>query len=465
MNWRLVRASARLELQRNWPMVFRLLLTIAVCGVLAAFGPRAVMYFAALVSGAMGTVTACGGALTAIKERHLGRVAWWRTLPASRFDLAAGRLLGAGVLGIGFGLGLVPVVTLGIREGMLVPGPAAILLLFAVASIAGFGLATLTTGLALRFRLERIFLGFFLLSILLGDRFETMMEGTLGAFGRWIVATASGSTALLLPALALVVAIAGWCVGIVFAQWGFATATDTATNVDVSGISKINWRHVRYPSGQRGPVRATLLLQLRLAAERLPQQLGYLILGGVLVPIVPEQVAMYLVIYLPFIALSIPAAVVGRTASARMTGTIEGYATLPVRREWLALGTVLAIALLAMLATGAVVVFRMTSDRAMGAAAIFALWGLTTGGTSLANGMAAWFKPKYMPIVIVVALIAMVAIATIVLPVIMSPVPIGNVSGTAPLQLVVGAIGLLLIAPLGGALYGHGLERFELVRK
>lgn len=465
MKWRVVRASALLEWRRNASAVLKLLVAIGICGVLAAVGPRPVMLFAMLVAGAVGVVITGGGALTAIRERHLGRVAWWRTVPAPRFELMLGRLLGAGLLGVGFGLGLVPMITVGLREGLVVPAPATLGLMFVVASISGFGVAAVTTGLALRFRIERALMALFLISFLLGDRFEAAMEASLGALGRWVLATADGSVAFVLPVLAAVVAALGLLMGLGLARWGVAAATEEAVTSDVTGISRINWRRIRYPAGQRGPVRSLCMLQLRLAAERLPQQLAFIVGGVVVLPMLPEQWAAFAAIYLPIMAVTIPAAVAGRTATARMSGTIEGLATLPVRREWVVLGTLLATAALALVAVVGVVMLRFAADQAISVVSAFALWGLIAGGSSVANGMAAWFTPRHLPIVMVFGFGAISLAALALLPIVMAPMSGGAFAVPQLLQALVGMIGLLLVAPLGGALYGRGLERFELVRK
>jgi hypothetical protein len=378
--------------------------------------------------------------------------------------LVLGRVLGTMLLGVGLGLGLVPMITLGLREGVVVPSADAITLLFAVASIVGAGFAAVTTGLALRFRIERVLIGAFLLSVLMPARYETVIESRLEDIGRWLVATASGEVAFVLPVVAVMVAGAALAIGALLARWAIATATETPVTMDLSGISPIDWRRVRYPAGQRGPARAMLMLQLRLAAERLPQQVALLLGGAVLLPFLPGQLATFAAFYLPMMAAAIPTAVVGRTAAARMSGTIEGFATLPVRREWLVLGSLLATAALSLVAIGGVMLLRFAADRPITLLAAFALWGVVTGGSAVANGMAAWFRPRHLPVVLVVGMFAMAAVVVAMLPIVMAPMAGGAFAAPTLLQVLVGLISLLLVAPLGGALYGRGLERFELVR-
>jgi hypothetical protein len=47
------------------------------------------------------------------------------------------------------------------------------------------------------------------------------------------------------------------------------------------------------------------MLQLRLAAERLPQQLAFIVGGVVVLPILPEQLATFAAVYLPIMAVAI----------------------------------------------------------------------------------------------------------------------------------------------------------------
>ncbi|HRP07725.1 MAG TPA: hypothetical protein PLL69_04490, partial [Gemmatimonadales bacterium] len=62
------------------------------------------------------------GAATAIRERLMGRVAWWRTLPAPPIELITGRLAGAGLCGLLFPLSLLPACTAALRSGIVLPG-------------------------------------------------------------------------------------------------------------------------------------------------------------------------------------------------------------------------------------------------------------------------------------------------------------------------------------------------------
>ena len=469
MNWRAVRASALMEWRRDWHLILKALITIAVCAVLAAIGPRVLMLIAVLVAGAIGLVATGIGAMTAARERMQGRVGWWRTIPSGPTDLMIGRIVAAGVLGLGFALGLLPLLTLGIRTGAAVPDLGVVAALFVVAGLVGMGVAAALTGLILKFRLERLFLILFALmmldSLLLSDRVEALIESRLTVTGEWAIGMASSTGVWWLAILALSLALVGIIVGVISARWAVATATDKAVVLDTTGISRINWRRVRYPAGQPGPARATLMLQLRLAAERMPQQVAFIVAGVILLPLLPEQLATFASFYLPIMVAMIPTAVVGRTAAARMSGTIEGFATLPVRREWLVLGTLLAIAALALVAIVGVAALRYAAGKPMSVVAALALWGVTTGGTSLANGMAAWFTPRHLPIVLVLGLGLIGVVAAAMLPIVMAPMAGGMFDTPHLLQLMVGVIGLLLVAPLGGALYGRGLERFELVRK
>ncbi|HRP07726.1 MAG TPA: hypothetical protein PLL69_04495, partial [Gemmatimonadales bacterium] len=343
----------------------------------------------------------------------------------------------------------------------------------AVIGLLAMGVATVAAGGALKFKLEYLFLAGIMASFIDDMLFEggvgEWLEPRVIGFGRrFLDRVGDGEITFLLGAAMLILVIAAMLASLV-TRWAYATALDSGPiqpAIRAGGISRFTWRGIRYPAGRRGPVLATMALQLRLAAERMPQQSGLLIAGAIALPFLPASLASFVAIYLPVIAAGIPAGIVGRTAYGKATGSLEGIATLPVPREFVALGTVLAIALAALPATGAIMLIRLGAGHPIPFTTAFAIWGLMAGSISIGNGMAAWFKPRHLAIVAAVAVMVIFALALVLISVTMSPHTATAAAIKLPgLALAGGAVGLLLLAPLGGALYGRGLERFELVRK
>lgn len=473
MSWRVVRASAVLELRRGWPTTVKLLIGIAACGAVISLAPRLPMFFAGFVSLVLGLVGMSIGAATAMRERMMGRVVWWRTLPASRSQLVGGRIIGAGISALLLPVALMPLVVAASRSEFPLPGIRGLVAGFVVIGLLAMAIAVVVTGAALKLKVEYLFLvaimSSFIDDMVFGGRIGDWIEPLAKDLGTRFLAAVDGSQFSLLVFAALLVLVVAVALGSLLMHWSYATAVDVdrgQLTAAASGISRFTWRGVRYPRGRQGAVLAVTWLQLRLVAERLPQQLGLLVAGALVLPWLPETPAHFVAIYLPITALGIPGGIVARTALGKSTGALEGIATLPVARERIAIANVLAIAMATLIATAAVAMLRGSAGSSFSPPMAFAVWGLTTGSVSIGNGMAAWFKPRHFGIVAVVAVCLLAGLTFAMIPFILSPQAAGAAAIKLPaLALGAGLVGLLLLAPLGGALYGRGLERFELIRK
>jgi hypothetical protein len=470
VNWKAVRASARLDFQRNRTGSIRAAIGMDVGIAVAWIGSGVAAMLGVLLAVAGGGGMAAGCAMAAGLERYMGRVAWWRTYPVTPTTLMLGRLLAVAVRG-----GLLPLVLLAIipmlrHAGVGMPSVPVVAFLLVVLALVSSGITALLAAVALRYRVERVFIGLFALSfldsMLLDNRLETALGGSAATFGRWLIAGAEGNTSWQLMAGAVLIGSVAFALGVMIGSNAITRAEERTVAGPSVDSPRWQWRGLRYPAGMGSAISATLMMQLRLSADRLPQQLVLLVGGALLLPFLPENLASFLGVYLPIIALGIPATLAMRTAAARRDGTLEAWATLPIRREAVVAGTVGAVVLLALLATGIMVGLRVMSDRTMNFALALGLWGSLAGGASLTNGMAAWFKPRHVVWVMLAMFVVVGAVAGVVLVMLLSGGGTTSLASIPPLIVIgAGLCGLLVIAPLGGALYGRGLERFELVRK
>jgi len=472
MSMRVIRATVRLEWQRSWSLASKLLIGIAVGGVLAASGSPAAAVGGALVAMVLGLVMILLGPLRAGTERLTHRVAAWRTVPQPRLLIASARSVAAASQAAVVGVALVPLALAagGVPGGPdHIAGPGGMALLLAAASMVAGGLAALVTGLASRFPLGRlVVISFYLMladSMLLNDRLQTAIEGSLKGLGlRLVEITAAGGGAILLG-IGVVVLLVGTIAGALLIAWAVATAEERDAPTSRFRALQRDWFRLRYPAGQRHPVFAVAALQARLALERTPGLLALLVAGIVLRPVLPGSIAELVRIYLPIFAVMIPAGVLSRTMQGRMMGHLEGVATLPVRRETVVLGTLLALGILATIAVTCLAVIHAQDGDIIPLTGLFGRWGLLTGGLAIGTGMAAWFKPRHLAIILPLAIVLVFTVA-IVAGAALLRIDIGEAGSLGPLLPLVGGLaGLAILVPIGGVIYARGLQRFEVVRR
>lgn len=468
MNIRVVRASARLDLQRSRkPTRYGVLMSVAgVAGVVVLQGVVAKLSVLLVVAG-FGAIA--GTALTPMNERRAGRVYWWRTLPADSKDLVLGRLLAVTLRGIVASAGLVALLPVAAGLGINLPALPAIAAGAVTVALVVSSAMVLITGVGLRYRVERVLaVGFLVVlfsDVLVGDRLDQatsefattlLAHLTSGPNLAWIIGLPAFGCALLLVSI---------IVGVTIGARAIATAEEKNVTMSWDEPPRIRWLGLRYPAPQRFKLAALTLMHLRVAFEAVPQQLLFLLVGLVVLPYLAGDLRQFAAVYLPMMALAIPGQLPRRTSVARKTGTLEGWVTLPVRRELISLSAVLAIAILAAIATVMIVLLRINYGTELSPARVFVLWTGLVAGTSLWNGLAAWLKPRHFLIVTVVGLLVLLTVFGVVL----ASIAVGGVFASLGiptwLPIAVGCVSLLLLAPLGGALYGRGLERFELERK
>ena len=468
MNLRVVRASARLDMQRvRKPTRFGVLLSVAgVAGAILLQGVAAKLSLL-LVFGGFGAIA--GTALVSMNERKAGRVVWWRTLPATSRDLMLGRLLAVTLRGIVASAGLIGLLPFAARIGITLPAAPVVAACAVTLTLVVSSAMVLIAGVGLRYRVERVLAAGFLVVLLSdvvgGDRLDQATSEYATAFLAHLTTGSSLAWAMGLLAIGCALLLISLLVGVTIGASAIAIAEAKNVTMSWDEPPRIRWRALRYPAPQRSKLVALTLMHLRVAFEAVPQQLLFLVVGLVLLPYLPGDLRQFAAVYLPMMALAIPAQLPRRTGIARKTGTLEGWVTLPVSRELVSLSTVLAIAILAAIATLMIVLLRISHGTGPSPARVFVLWTGLVAGTSLWNGLAAWLRPRHFVIVTVVGLFVLLAVFGIVLASMAVGGAFASLGIATWVPIAVGCVSLLLLAPLGGALYGRGLERFELERK
>lgn len=469
MNWRVVRASARLDWQRTRKATAIGLLISAVGVILATTldsGPNLI----GLLLAVGGTAGIGGTAMTGMMERLNGRVAWWRTLPASRTELMLGRLLAAAFRGMLAALGLLSIIPVAASLDATIPTSLVVLACYLLVALVLASLMVVVTAIGMRYRFERVLLVLFglvlLQSLIFGDRLDAALEVHGIRLGNDLIALLSGTGAA--PMLAGAVLLFGVALtgAVAIGVRAIAVAEEQTLVRPPVAVGSLGWQGFRYPAPQGSAISATMMMQLRLSAVGLPQKLLILLVGTIALPFLPKGVALWLSFYLPIIALGIPGRLASHTAAARRDGSLEGWATLPASREQVVAGTVAAAAVLGLLATLSMVGMRLAGGADTTWYVTVGMWGSVTAGTAMATGLAAWFKPVHLVVVGFAVLLLGAAVAMLVtIQLMVDGTPLTLASLPPAVSVATGLVGLLLIAPLGGALYGRGLERYELVRK
>ncbi len=466
MNAEVVAASFRLDWQRTRkPVMWAVLLMLLGAAIAALPGVGAVL---GLLIVATGSAAVAGTSMTGMMERLQGRVAWWRTLPASATDLMLGRLLAVASRAVLAALGLFAAWPLLARTEILLPAPSTILVGWMLLTCLLASTMMLVAAVGLRWRVERVLVALFLVvlfaDLISNNATEAWLEANAGPLLQHLLELLGSGNAwlVMLPGASLL--LASLLVSLWIAVRAVAVAEErTAPGMPVD-TPHLTWRGLRYPAMQRQVLLAITMMHLRIAAERMPQQVLFLVVGAIALPYLPESLQYFGATYLPIIAISIPGQLVFRTVEARGSGSLEGWATLPVRRELVAIGAVIAAAILGLLATLLISLVRIAADGEMTVPVALGLWGAITAATSMSNGMAAWFKPRHFVLAMFLGLLAVGGMTVAVMVQLM-------VGGQALMSMpswppiAAGLFGLLLVAPLGGALYGRGLERYELVRR
>jgi hypothetical protein len=468
-------AAFRLEVRRRWPLLLFFPATLAAL-ILATRWVRGeaalLVALPAVLIGMAGFAAAWG---TVSNDRVQGRFEVMRGLPVPLVALAHGRLLLASLWAVVVPMGLIPAVLALDAAGVLPVVPSVIVLwllvLWALAVLAGIVLTALTARWPLERWLGGLFAGVYFLALVAWPWIESRAAPRVWRLAEWFLLNAATPRAgvVALAAVGAVVLLSWWPVARLMA-WGIAVAP-AGPPERAAAFARRGEAGMRvYPAGRRGPVQAAAALQLRLAMERLPRQ-ALVILGTLaVIPFLPTTLRAPALIYLRVLAVAIPASVVARIALARSEGTLEPLAALPVPRAALALGAGVAVGVLAVPAAaviaGATAVAR---GGELDPLLLLRTWGALTGTGMFGAGIAAWLTPRALVLVVSIAgvlffgLIAMlVATEAAVFPTVLRVAEWSVAAAGHPLTLVAP---LVIGGGIGGWLYARGLARLAPARR
>jgi hypothetical protein len=215
----------------------------------------------------------------------------------------------------------------------------------------------------------------------------------------------------------------------------------------------------------KGPLLAVVRLRIRLSLEQQRRQAILLAILLVVMMVGPEELREFARVYVRVLAVLLPAGIALQLTQARNTGYLEGMQQLPHPAITLALGHLVAVAVMAV--PGAIVLLlgRAAAGRIPGPVEGMMVWGWFVAGAWVAAVLAVWLKAKYLGIL--AALVAAMLIGGYVL-VGLQGVGVGfarmfdafqQLKQWAGIALPIGAA--LLVSALGIPLFAHGLRTYQ----
>ena len=215
----------------------------------------------------------------------------------------------------------------------------------------------------------------------------------------------------------------------------------------------------------KGPLLAVARLRIRLSLEQQRRQAILLAILLVVMMVGPEELREFAKVYVRVLAVLLPAAIALQLTQARGTGYLEGLQQLPHPAVTVALGHLLAVAVMAV--PGAIVLLlgRAASGNIPGPVEGVMVWGWFVTGAWVAAVLAVWLKAKYLGIL--AALVAAMLIGGYAL-VGLQGVGVGiglvidafrQLKQWAGIMLPIGVA--VLVSALGIPLFAHGLRTYQ----
>ena len=448
-------------------IVLSVIAGIALLLALSTSGPATAIAVILAVLGSLAALGGPSGDLAA--DKLLGHLEADRILPVSTRLTAAGRLTGAAIrlLPIGISAFALAVVVsgeveAGPLEGLLLVGMP--LGIFALAAMFSWTL------LALNARWQFRNLWWVPVTLLMGPQLvpgllppvqEAALERAIRSAGLALAdfaVTPLGAIIALLLITALPLAVFAGATAL-FAS-GLERYRFDANALAVQ-LGKAPTRELGAIG--RGPLLAVARLRLRLSLEQQRRQAILLAILLVVVMVGPEELRNFARIYVRVLAVLLPAGIALQLTQARGTGYLEGLQQIPHPAVTVALGHLLAVAVMAV--PGAIVLLlgRAASGNIPGPVEGVMVWGWFMTGAWVAAVLAVWLKGKYLGIL--AGLVAATVIGSYAI-VGLEGVGVGiglmvdgfrQLRGWAGLALPIGAA--ILVSALGVPLFAHGLQR------
>jgi hypothetical protein len=215
----------------------------------------------------------------------------------------------------------------------------------------------------------------------------------------------------------------------------------------------------------RGALIAVLMLRIRISAEQQWRQV--LVLGGLLVAVAigGEEIRRFAEFYIKVMAVMIPGGVALQLVGARASGYLEGMQQLPHPERTIALGHLLAVAVLAVPGAAIVLVLRAVAGQRVDTVDGLGLWGVYVAGAWAAAVAAVWLKRRHLllygalplSLLIITALIAGSARTVLVGSAIADGFRAVHAALGAALPLTIAGI----IATIGIPIFAKGLANYQ----
>jgi hypothetical protein len=426
----------------------------------------------AVILAVLGSLAALGGPSGDLgADKLLGHLEADRVLPVSGRIIAAGRLTGAAIrlLPIGISAFALAVVIAGAVEAGPLEGLLLLGMPLGVYAFAAMFSWTLL-GLNARWQFRNLWwvpvtlmMGPQLLPSLLPPSQEAALELAIRSAGRALAefaATPLGVILALLLITALPLAVFAGATALFasgleryrFDANALAVQLGKAPTRELGAIGK-------------GPLLAVARLRIRLSLEQQRRQAILLAILLVVMMVGPEELREFARVYVRVLAVLLPAAIALQLTQARGTGYLEGLQQLPHPAVTVALGHLLAVAVMAV--PGAIVLLlgRAASGNIPGPVEGVMVWGWFVTGAWVAAVLAVWLKAKYLGIL--AALVAAMLIGGYAL-VGLQGVGVGiglmvdafrQLKQWAGIMLPIGVA--VLVSALGIPLFAHGLRTYQ----
>ncbi|MES2125622.1 MAG: hypothetical protein V4503_13135 [Gemmatimonadota bacterium] len=348
-------------------------------------------------------------------DRVLGHLESDRALPVAFRVMAAGRLLGASLTTLPLMLA-VTALMLSVRTagasavvsfGVVFAVPALLQLL---AIVALWWVLAINSRWSLR-RLWWIIPGFGLLPQLVLTLFPERLTDALQArildLVNALVETAASPGGLaMLGVLAAALLFASFAGAAMLFASGIERYRFDPTQLGMP-LARAPRRELR--AMRRGPLLAVMRLRLRVATEQFRRELLVLAVGLVVAAVGPPALRDVARSYVPVLATVLPAGIAFQLFLGRATGSLIGMQQLPVSGRVVALGHLLAIALLALPGAIALQLLRELRGETFSLLALASSWAWLVTLAWLTAAIGLWFKPKYLVGMMLAVFIALAA--------------------------------------------------------
>ena len=474
MSERAFYALVRRELHRGRRSLY-LLLCLGVAAFLAAVLADGTLAAFAIIIGFLGSFLALVGPSSELGEDKIqGYLEHDRSLPLSSRLMAMGRLTGAAIRQVPFGISALAIAIAIAKEEQLEGLGTLLMVLLPVLAILGASMVSWTL-LALNARWSFRNLWWLPVTIFLAPQMlrSVLPVETQVAIGRWFrfawgefmaLAQTPPGAILLLAALAVIPFLVFLGATLLYASGLERYRHDPNFLAQVLG--KAPKRELA--AAGRGPLIAITRLRVRLAAEQQWRQL--LVLGALLVVVAVggSEIRQFAEFYIKVMAVMLPGGIALQLVGARAAGYLEGMQQLPHSGRVIALGHLAAVAIMAVPGAALVLLLKAVAGTGVRTVDGVSLWGVYVAGAWVATVLAVWLQRRHILLYGVLPLVLIVAAAFIAGAerTVMAGAALADwvrtLRGATGAALPLAIAGIL--ATIGVPIFAKGLEHYQVKR-